>query len=243
MTTATGASIDTERFHREGWLGPFELYRGPAVLDVRAACERTLGMDAGLPHAPGHSLIHNSHLRDPNILALALDPLLTDMVCSLLGDDALLWRTHFWTKMPDSRAIPWHQDYNYWPIEPAVVITIWIAIDDSDLENACLNIIPGSHRTLLPHLTIDDGSEFTQQADPSLVPLGRALPIEIKAGNCIIFNERMLHHSGPNHSKRRRLGLAVRYLAGLSRVLEYDSEDHVLHPLRSPGPLRFNRMA
>jgi ectoine hydroxylase-related dioxygenase (phytanoyl-CoA dioxygenase family) len=240
------SAIDAERFHREGWAGPFTLYAPDRAGIVRQWCDEVIDGDTDLVPgrgAGGERRFHNGHLRDRRLLELALDPRLAELVCALIGDDALLWRTHFWNKLPGGLAVPWHQDYAYWPLEPAVIVSAWIAIDRSTVENACLRIIPGSHRAILPHVTSTDGSAFATQADPRLVPVDRARPIELEAGQYILFNERMLHHSSTNGSGRRRLGLALRFIAGLTRVLDYDSEDHVLHPLRRRPALPFHRLA
>jgi hypothetical protein len=242
-TSRAASALDAERFHREGWAGPFTLFADDRADGIRRMCDEIIADDSDLVSGRSGARIHNGHLRDRRLLDLALAPQLVEQVCGLLGDDAQLWRSHFWNKLPGAKAVPWHQDHNYWPLEPAVIVSAWIAIDRSTRENACLHLIPGSHRAILPHVASTDGSAFVTQADPALVPRERALPIELEAGQYILFNERMLHHSPVNDSTRRRLGLAMRYIAGLTRVLVYDGDDHVMHPLRRPGTLRFNRLA
>ena len=68
----------------------------------------------------------------------------------LYGPDLLLWRTNFFVKNRGSKAIPWHQDFNYWPLEPPVIISAWIAVDPSTRQNGNLQVIPGSHRSYRP---------------------------------------------------------------------------------------------
>ena len=80
---------------------------------------------------------------NPRILALVED---------LIGPDFVCWGTHYFCKMPhDPKAVPWHQDASYWPFTPARTVTCWLAIDDSSVENACMSVIPGTHR--MGHLT------------------------------------------------------------------------------------------
>ena len=73
-------------------------------------------------------------------------------MASLYGPDLLLWRTNFFIKEPGAKEIPWHQDFNYWPLEPPIIISAWIAVDSATLENSCLQIVPGSHRKVVPHV-------------------------------------------------------------------------------------------
>jgi ectoine hydroxylase-related dioxygenase (phytanoyl-CoA dioxygenase family) len=58
--------------------------------------------------------------------------------------------------MPDrdqSRGeFPWHQDEGNEPVEPALGVTVWIALDDMTLENGCIWVVPQSHKQgHLPH--------------------------------------------------------------------------------------------
>ena len=46
----------------------------------------------------------------------------------------------------DGHATPWHQDGQYWPIRPLATCTVWLAIDDANIENGCLRFIKGSHK-------------------------------------------------------------------------------------------------
>ena len=77
------------------------------------------------------------------------------------------WGSHFFCKMPrDGKAVAWHQDASYWPLTPSKAVTVWLAIDDADAENACMRFIPGSHH--LGHLTYrpsDDGRAQRAQSD------------------------------------------------------------------------------
>ena len=52
-----------------------------------------------------------------------------------------------WAKPPGALEgeFPWHQDQAYWPLtEDTRTATFWLALDDSTLENGCLNFVAGS---------------------------------------------------------------------------------------------------
>src|SRR5690606_31734969 len=99
-----------------------------------------------------HWVEHNRHLDSRVVYDLATRPEIVGRIASILGDNLLLWRTNFFIKQEGAKEIPWHQDGNYWPLEPAVVVSAWIAVDDSTIDNSCLQIIPGTHRKVLPHI-------------------------------------------------------------------------------------------
>ncbi|HLV79181.1 MAG TPA: phytanoyl-CoA dioxygenase family protein, partial [Chthonomonadaceae bacterium] len=86
------------------------------------------------------------HFDEPFIRELAAHPRILDGVEALLGPDVLLLATHFFCKYgPEEWFVAWHQDVTYWGLEPPVAVTAWYAVDDSDWENGCMRVIPGTH--------------------------------------------------------------------------------------------------
>lgn len=242
MSTATESQStlsDTElgQFRRDGFLGPYTLCSPGEMAELRTECERVL---ATRP-ANREDLAHNRHLDSQCIFDLATHPAIVDRMAALYGNDLLLWRTNFFVKEPGAKEIPWHQDYSYWPLEPPVIISAWIAIDPSTERNSCVEVIPGSHRTPLPHVPAPGEMQFHEMADPQLVDTSRAQKIEMQPGEFILFNERTLHHSEPNRSDMRRIGLAVRVITPIVKVLDWDAPNHALVQLRGTDPLGFNR--
>jgi ectoine hydroxylase-related dioxygenase (phytanoyl-CoA dioxygenase family) len=147
------------------------------------------------------------------------------MIC-ILGDDLLLWRTHIFSKAPGGKEIPWHQDRNYWPLEPEIVISAWLAIDRVTIENSCVQVIPGSHRLVVPHVPAGADMEFGTMADLAHVDVNNIVNLELLPGQFFLFNERTLHHSEPNRSSKRRMGMSIRVITPQVRVLKTDSLRH-----------------
>ena len=157
---------------------------------------------------------------------LAAHPAIIKRIAGLLGPDLVVWTTNFWLKEAGGAEIPWHQDINFWPIEPPVNVSAWIAIDDVTVENACLRLIPGSHRQSLPHGRAPDEMAIAEMADPAAYDAGQAVNMELKPGEFFLFSERLLHASAKNTSDRRRLGLAVRVTVPFVHIFQ----DSHLHP-------------
>ena len=85
---------------------------------------------------------------DTTFLNYARNPDILDMVTQILGEDIAVWNSSYFGKPAhDGKRVPWHQDGRYWPIRPLASCSVWIAIDDSNTENGCLRIIPGSHKS------------------------------------------------------------------------------------------------
>ena len=172
---------------------------------------------------------------------LASHHAIVDRMVSLYGPDLLLWRTNFFVKQPGSKRIPCHQDFNYWPLEPPVICSAWIAIDPATVENSCLQVITGSHRKVIPHVKATEDTIFNEMGDEKYYDSEEAVDLEMKPGEFILFNERTLHHSHPNTSDKRRIGLAIRVILPFVTVLKSDSPDHVIPVIHGTDTLGFNR--
>ena len=58
----------------------------------------------------------------------------------------ILRHSHLFAKLPgDAKRVAWHQDASYWPLSPSRVVTAWLAIDDVNLYNSAMQVIPRSH--------------------------------------------------------------------------------------------------
>ncbi len=153
-------------------------------------------------------------------LKLAMHPEIVEMVSHVLGDDIILWGCHIFCKPAgDGLETPWHQDGHYWPIRPLATCTVWVALDDSTVENGCLRVVPGSHKDkiVLPHL-LEDRSDLVlnlrTQAD-TFNP-NDAVDVQLQAGQMSMHDVYMIHGANVNRSPKRRAGIALRYMPGTS---------------------------
>ena len=134
-------------------------------------------------------------------------------------------------------------------MEPAVILSAWIAVTDSTPEMGCVEIIPGSHRLVVPHIDLGREDElpsnFVVGADPASFDESRRVSVPMSAGQVLLFNERTLHSSQPNRTAERRIGLAVRVVPPLVKVLSYDAPWHKLVPVSGDPASRlpFNAFA
>lgn len=228
---------EMETFRTQGFLGPFVLCSPEEMAAVRAEVEAVLATDP-----PDHKTrTHNRHLDSRLIHELSTHPAIIERMQCLYGNDLLLWRTNFFVKEPGAKEIPWHQDHNYWPLEPPIIASAWIAVDEATVENSCVQVIPGSHRKTLPHIKATEDMVFQEMGDPDYIDTNQAVNLEMKAGEFILFNERTVHHSEPNRSQKRRIGLAVRVIIPIVKVLSYDAPGHGLVQVSGEDALAFNK--
>lgn len=125
-------------------------------------------------------------------------------------------------KLPfDGMEIPLHQDANYWPFTPTKSVTVWLAIDDVDDENSAIRFVSGSH--LEGDLTHDevplDGSVVLNRRVAGHEQFTDTFVNELVAGQVSLHTDLLLHGSRANTSKRRRCGIALRYMAADVRAI------------------------
>jgi ectoine hydroxylase-related dioxygenase (phytanoyl-CoA dioxygenase family) len=236
--TVALSEAELNQFRTDGYLGPYELFTAEEMVEIQA------GVDAVLKIAPNDHKTHehNRHLDQPLIHDISTRPEILERMACLYGPDLLLWRTNFFIKEPGSKVIPWHQDLNYWPLEPPVIASAWIAISPAKRENGCLQILPGSHRKAIPHIPATDEMVFGEMCDPEYVDTDKRVYLEMEPGQFILFNERTMHHSETNRSDQHRIGLAVRVVVPMVKVLTWDAPQHGLVLIRGEDRLGFNRL-
>ncbi|MCY4466933.1 MAG: phytanoyl-CoA dioxygenase family protein [Chloroflexi bacterium] len=230
-------------FVANGYLGPYAAMPPQEMASIRREIEdQVLTTDGPNPR----SRMQSRHMDQAVIYDLATHPAIIDRIAGLLGPDLIVWATNLWLKEPGGAQIPWHQDINFWPLEPPVNASAWIAIDEVTVENACVQIIPGSHRQSLPHTRAEAGMAFGEMADPKTFEAGAAVNMELKPGEFFLFSERLLHGSSRNASQQRRLGISVRVTLPMVHIFQDASPLHAGHSAiiaRGADVMGFNRYA
>ncbi len=187
------------------------------------------------------------HFREEFIWQMATDPRVLDLMEQVMGEDLLLLSTHFFCKYPDKEGkkfVAWHQDITYWGLEPPIAHTAWIAVDDSDIENGCMQAIPGSHRSgIAPHgKSTREGNllSINQEIPDEYVDKTHVVHLELQAGQASIHDGQVFHASHPNTSQRRRCGLTVRFIPPHARQVVSNSYGQQWKPILVRGADRYH---
>lgn len=158
--------------------------------------------------------------RDPGWLRFGTMPAILDAVAQLIGEDIIIWGSALFCKAgKGGRATPWHQDGHYWPIRPLETVTAWIAIDNVNVENSCLRVIPGSHRDRVSFAHDVDNSDaiiLNQVLKPEHLQGAAPRDIELEPGMFSIHDVYLIHGANPNNSGKRRAGMVFRYMPASS---------------------------
>lgn len=171
-------------------------------------------LDQALEQGQDSYSISTAHLKYTRVYDLLTHPNIIRYVRDLLGDDVIGWGSHYFCKMPhDGKSVTWHQDASYWPLTPSKTVTVWLAIDDADPENACMKFLPGSHlEGHLEYRTSEDAEgNVLDQTVEDVERFGDPVCVELRAGEISIHSDLLLHGSEANNSDRRRCGLTLRY--------------------------------
>jgi non-heme Fe2+,alpha-ketoglutarate-dependent halogenase len=169
LTRFALSHAELEQFHRDGYIGPFDLYDEeemernlralrPKLLNTKNAVYSGRGAASGVTNLANY----DRHL-DIDFLAEHITrPEIVDRVASILGPDTMCWRSEFFPKYPGDEGTDWHQADNFsnvagskhpqivWPedAEFGGTITVWSAFTPATVEIGCLQFIPGSHKTM-----------------------------------------------------------------------------------------------
>lgn len=210
--TLTREQVET--FNRDGYLKGFRIFSPEEMAAHRAYFDRLL--EQVIAGGGDSYSISTAHLKYGKVYDLLTHPRIVSYVRDLLGEDVVAWGSHYFCKMPgDGKVVNWHQDASYWPLSPSKAVTVWLAIDDANVENACMRFIPGSHHYghLTYHLTEEAEDAVLNQKVEDAEQFGRPVDDELKAGEISLHSDLLLHGSQANRSDRRRCGLTLRYCA------------------------------
>lgn len=215
---------EIETYHQDGIIIPQWQLPPDRLSELRGAVDAVLAANPGVRPEK----LVSAHVSDGNtegvkgheaFLSLAREPAILDMVEQLMGADIILWGGHLFCKPAgDGLEVPWHQDGHYWPIRPLATVTVWVALDDSTVENGCLRVIPGSHadQRHYEHERMDGDLALDRGLTPGSFDPESARDVVLRAGQMSMHDVYLLHGSNRNRSPHRRAGIALRYMPASS---------------------------
>ncbi len=160
-----------------------------------------------------------------------LEPKVMDSLEVFLGCDALAAQTMYYYKPPGAKGQGMHQDNFFLLSKPATCIAAWTPIDDSEVENGCLYVLPGSHKHSIYCPDSGESKRWMGYMDSHINPFpeekGMPVPVEVKRGQTLIFGGNLVHGSGPNrHASRSRRTFIGHYVNELT-----ESMSEFYHPI------------
>jgi len=156
-----------------------------------------------------------------------------NVLSEIISPNVKCMQSMLFMKGPGKKGQSWHQDEYYIPTRDRSLTGCWIAIDDATIENGCLWVIPGSHKSghIRKRIAIER-EEFQDKDMSDLLPFieeNDAVPVEIEAGSALFFNGYLLHSSLNNKSKDSyRRSLVNHYMSAESILTwSWDGSDPI----------------
>src|SRR5438128_11042426 len=110
--------------------------------------------------------------------------------------------------------VQWHQDWAFYPHTNDDLAAVGIMLDDCELDNGPMLVVPGSHKGSVYDHHGPDG-RFCGAMEPAHcdIDLSAALPCLGKAGSVTVHHVRAVHGSATNFSGKERRFLLFQYRA------------------------------
>jgi ectoine hydroxylase-related dioxygenase (phytanoyl-CoA dioxygenase family) len=185
---------------------------------------------------------------------LVTDPMIGELAAILMEtDEVRLWHDQIIEK-PGAGGVEtttgnvgWHQDYGYWQCSSTTnMVTVWLALQDTDLTNGGMMSIAGSHKWgPIP----DSNTFFDQNLDDlkqKYVKEGREWieePCILKAGQASFHHSLTFHGSGPNLTTSSRRSVVAHLMpkgTAYRARIQYHPNVPLLGPLPCDGMLFAN---
>jgi hypothetical protein len=200
-------------YRRDGLLFPLPVFSAAEVTHFRACHDE---LDRRLGGRPSAKEKADCHLHFRWACDLASHPNVLDVVEDLIGPDILIHSSTVFAKYAgDGKFVSWHQDSHYWGLSEARLVSAWIALTDSTIENGCLRVLPGTHTRRFEHLEnpnerniLARGLTVSEAFDES-----KAVDLVLRAGEMSLHHADIIHGSNPNITSGPRIGFAVRYVS------------------------------
>ena len=151
-------------------------------------------------------------------------------LASLLGSDiefVLNRHNHVYLRdAGSSHSLALHRDVRHWS---RTIATVLVYLEDTNLENGCTRVVPGSH-----HLPA-----FANLKDNALqeIAASQAIPLPMPAGGLLAIDSMIIHSAGINHTDSTRMSMTLGYHSA-DELASEDTPKKVL--VRGVRPYRGN---
>lgn len=162
------------------------------------------------PEVSLNKIGHALHELDPVFRKYTLDERVKEATYQLGFEDPVIVQSMYIFKNPGiGSEVTAHQDASYLYTEPVRVVGFWIALDDATLENGCLWMSRGSHKSGVHRRYIrnpdkDSDEYLIYTSPPPYYQKNNFTAVPVPKGSCILIHGQVVHFSEPNKSKNSR---------------------------------------
>ena len=208
-------SVDQiNQYKKDGYIAPIDVLTKDEAEEVKREIEYIEKKWPNEIEGLGRNYVH---LISPVLDKVSHNSKILDAVESIIGKDILVCGTTLFIKNPDKKGfVSFHQDAKYIGLEPHNWVTGWLAVTDANEENGCMRMLKGSHKKDLKFhdQKFDENNLLTRGQTIENVPINETTPVILKAGQLSLHHPTIIHGSGLNKSKERRIGFAIQSYIG-----------------------------
>lgn len=186
-----------------------------------------------------------AYLQQPALARLLFDSRLAEAAGRAMGSQKVrFYFDHLFMLESDTAKdhYRWHQDPPYWACAGEQVCSFWLALTDCDVDSGALEFVLGSDLgelypppkvwrdgDAIPHAGLPATPKYHEQRDAH-----GFVSWSMKAGDCLLFNGRIMHSTRSNHSTSQlRVAYSTRWIGDDMRYVE---QPHYQDPLTLPEP-------
>ena len=235
------------QFHRDGYLHGSRVLTDEQVERLRAEIQRVIDdvKKDGVPQpvllrnlngdnaqSPVWQIVNIWEASNPFRDLLVFNKKIAEEMSQLTGASQLrIWHDQVQYKPPlYGGTTMWHQDAPLWPIiAPMTEVSAWVALDDVDVSNGCMWMVPGSH-------TWGNHMDYIRQNVPNFDAMptefeGHVVekrPCPVRKGEVHFHHALTWHGSPDNKSDRPRRAIAIHYMTGETHYVSAGN-----HPMKA----------
>jgi len=201
-------------YNEKGYVAPIDVLSIQEANEIRKEIET---IEKKWPNALEGLGRNYVHMISPVFNNVCLNNKILDAVESIIGKNILICGTTLFIKNTNEKGfVSFHQDAKYIGLEPHNWVTAWIAVTNSNEENGCMRMWPGSHKEDLKNheQKFDEDNLLTRGQTIENVPIEETEPVILKAGQMSLHHPTVIHGSGLNRSNDRRIGFVVQSYIG-----------------------------
>ena len=207
-------SKQLKQYKEDGYVAPIDVLSTSEAQEVRNELENIEKKWPNELEGLGRNYVH---LISPVFDKVGHNKKILDAVESIIGKNILICGTTLFIKNPEEKGyVSFHQDAKYIGLEPHNWVTAWIAVTDSNENNGCMRMWPGSHQKKIMHhdQKFDENNLLTRGQSIENVPIEETAPVILKAGQMSLHHPTVVHGSSLNKSKDRRIGFVIQSYIG-----------------------------
>ena len=205
---------EIKQYEEDGYVAPIDIFSKEEASEIKEEIEIIEKKWPNELEGLGRNYIH---LISPVFDKVSHHSKILDAVESIIGKNILICGTTLFIKNPDQKGfVSFHQDAKYIGLEPHNWVTAWLAVTDSNEENGCMRMWKGSHKEDLKNHNqkFDEHNLLTRGQTVENVPVNDTASVVLKAGQLSLHHPKVVHGSGLNKSKDRRIGFVIQSYIG-----------------------------